>query len=124
MKVEPGFWNGRRVLLTGHTGFKGGWLALWLQRMGARVTGLALPPASTPNLFEVARVGDGMDSRIGDVNSQKLPTSAIKQLCKQTIKFHLYCSFSCPYPINMIFSIQHHVPRSACHLLDILGLCC
>jgi len=51
------FWRGKRVMLTGHSGFKGAWLALWLTRLGAQVTGLALPPATTPNLFTVARVG-------------------------------------------------------------------
>lgn len=57
---SPDFWRGKRVLLTGHSGFKGAWLALWLTRLGAQVTGLALPPASTPNLFTLARVADGL----------------------------------------------------------------
>jgi len=51
MRPDPDFWRGKRVLLTGHTGFKGAWLALWLQRLGAQVTGVALPPATEPNLF-------------------------------------------------------------------------
>ncbi len=51
---DPTFWRGKRVLLSGHTGFKGSWLALWLQRLGAEVTGLALPPATEPNLFALA----------------------------------------------------------------------
>jgi CDP-glucose 4,6-dehydratase len=54
------FWRGKRVLLTGHTGLKGSWLALWLARLGAEVTGLALPPATEPNLYTLARVGDGL----------------------------------------------------------------
>ena len=61
------FWNGRRVLLTGHTGFKGSWTALWLQRLGAEVTGYALAPPTTPNLFETASVSKGMRSLVGDV---------------------------------------------------------
>ncbi len=65
--VDPGFWAGRRVFLTGHTGFKGSWLSLWLQAMGARVTGFALTPPTSPSLFEVARVADGMTSIIGDI---------------------------------------------------------
>jgi CDP-glucose 4,6-dehydratase len=61
------FWRGKRVLLTGHSGFKGGWLALWLQRLGAHVTGVALQPDTSPNLFELARVSDGMDSHYCDI---------------------------------------------------------
>jgi CDP-glucose 4,6-dehydratase len=65
--VDPDFWRGRRVLLTGHTGFKGAWLALWLQRLGARVTGFSLGVPTRPSLYEIARVGEDMDSVEGDV---------------------------------------------------------
>ena len=65
--VNPSFWNGKRVFLTGHTGFKGGWLSLWLQSMGANVKGFALEPPTTPSLFEEARVAEGMESEIGDI---------------------------------------------------------
>jgi CDP-glucose 4,6-dehydratase len=61
------FWQGKRVFLTGHTGFKGSWLSLWLQSLGAQVGGLALAPATQPNLFSVAQVADGMSSSIGDI---------------------------------------------------------
>lgn len=61
------FWRGRRVFVTGHTGFKGGWLSLWLERLGAQVTGYALPPPTTPSLFDTAQVGRGMTSVIGDL---------------------------------------------------------
>lgn len=67
MSLDPNFWRGKRVLLTGHTGFKGGWLALWLQRLGAHVTGVALPPNTAPNLFELARVSDRMESHYVDI---------------------------------------------------------
>jgi CDP-glucose 4,6-dehydratase len=66
-RVDPGFWRGRRVLLTGHTGFKGAWLALWLQALGARVTGFASGVPTEPSLYELARVGEGMQSITGDV---------------------------------------------------------
>lgn len=67
MGVKRDFWSGRRVFVTGHTGFKGSWLCLWLQRLGADVTGYALAPATLPNLFETASVAQGMRSVIGDI---------------------------------------------------------
>lgn len=85
---SPTFWHGRRVFITGHTGFKGGWLALWLQRLGAEVTGFALTPATTPNLFTLARVGEGMDSRIGDVRDAAA-LAATMRAARPEIVFHL-----------------------------------
>lgn len=67
LAVNRTFWQGKRVLLTGHTGFKGSWLSLWLQTLGAQVTGYALAPPTNPSLFEVAKVGEGMTSVIGDI---------------------------------------------------------
>jgi len=61
------FWRKKRVFLTGHTGFKGSWLSLWLQSAGAELTGFSLPPPSIPSLFEQARVADGMRSITGDI---------------------------------------------------------
>lgn len=65
--MSPSFWRGKRVFLTGHTGFKGSWMSLWLQSLGADLTGYALSPPTQPSLFELARVGDAMRSIIGDV---------------------------------------------------------
>ena len=65
--TTPAFWAGRSVFVTGHTGFKGAWLSLWLQRLGAKLTGYALDPPTTPSLFEQARVADGMTSVRADV---------------------------------------------------------
>ncbi len=65
--MNPNFWHGKRVFMTGHTGFKGSWLSLWLQRFGADVVGYALPPPTEPSLFELANVATGMTSLVGDV---------------------------------------------------------
>jgi CDP-glucose 4,6-dehydratase len=69
MGVNPVFWQGKKILLTGHTGFKGSWLSLWLQAMGSEVIGYALAPPTHPSLFEVAKVGSGMTSIIGDIRN-------------------------------------------------------
>jgi CDP-glucose 4,6-dehydratase len=65
--VTPGFWSGLRVLVTGHTGFKGSWLTLWLQHMGAKVTGVSDAVPTNPSLFFEARVHEGIDDRRADV---------------------------------------------------------
>lgn len=65
--LDAAFWKGKRVYLTGHTGFKGSWLALWLTEMGAIVKGYALEPPTTPSLFEEARVAEKLESQIGDI---------------------------------------------------------
>jgi len=66
-RTSPTFWEDKRVLLTGHTGFKGGWLALWLQSMKAVVRGVSLNPPTEPAMFNVARVAEGMEHRIADI---------------------------------------------------------
>ncbi|MFZ5718535.1 MAG: CDP-glucose 4,6-dehydratase [Pseudomonadota bacterium] len=75
--VNPDFWSGKRVLLTGHTGFKGSWAAIWLSRMGARVTGLALPPDQAPALFDLAGVAQRIDSRFVDLRNAPAVGSAL-----------------------------------------------
>jgi CDP-glucose 4,6-dehydratase len=82
------FWRNKRVLLTGHTGFKGAWCALWLARLGARVTGVALPPIGRNSLYELARLDRDIDSRISDVRD----SAAIKTLlgeCRPEIVIHM-----------------------------------
>ncbi|QCP53496.1 CDP-glucose 4,6-dehydratase [Trinickia violacea] len=85
MGVSDSFWRGKRVLVTGHTGFKGSWLCLWLQELGADVSGYALPPPTTPSLFEVARVGDSMHSVVGDIRDYDKLFDAVQSCRPETI---------------------------------------
>lgn len=82
------FWCGKRVLVTGHTGFKGGWLVLWLQRLGAKVCGVALPPATHPNLFALARVAEGIESHFCDIR-QAQQFTAVVHTFRPEIVLHL-----------------------------------
>ncbi len=82
------FWRGKRVFVTGHTGFKGSWLVTWLARLGAHVTGYALAADQTPNLFESARLAEDMDSRIGDVRDFESLRGALASSDAEIV-FHL-----------------------------------
>lgn len=86
--MNPAFWRGKRVFLTGHTGFKGGWLSLWLQHLGAEVTGFALAPPTHPSLFEEAAVGNGMRSIIGDIRDLATLQQALVE-AKPDIVIHM-----------------------------------
>ena len=77
------FWQGRKVLLTGHTGFKGAWMSVWLRTLGADATGLALAPATTPNLWSL--VGRGVHSVIGDITDAALVRDVIAQVRPQIV---------------------------------------
>ncbi|WP_428311604.1 CDP-glucose 4,6-dehydratase [Hydrocarboniphaga sp.] len=77
--ISPAFWSGKRVFLTGHTGFKGSWLSLWLQAMGAKVSGFALAPETQPSLFDEAKVADGMQSRFGDIRDYEALSAALRE---------------------------------------------
>ena len=81
-------WTGRRVFLTGHTGFKGGWLALWLTHLGAEVRGFSLDPYTTPNLFDVARLGGRVDDVRGDIRDAMQLDAAMKDFSPDVV-FHL-----------------------------------
>ena len=82
------FWHGKSVLLTGHTGFKGSWLALWLRKLGANVAGYSLEPPSEPNLFCVANVSSGMTSVTGDVRDLSRLEQTINEQSPEVV-FHL-----------------------------------
>lgn len=82
------FWRGRRVLLTGHTGFKGSWLSLWLTRLGACVFGMALAPQTKPNLFTAASVGASVESRIVDIRDSAATRETVLEADPEVV-FHL-----------------------------------
>ncbi|MCH9020439.1 MAG: GDP-mannose 4,6-dehydratase, partial [Proteobacteria bacterium] len=88
MGLKAAFWRGRRVLLTGHTGFKGAWLALWLERLGARLTGFALEADGDPNLFRLLAPWPRLDSIIGDVRDADAVARAVERADPE-IAFHM-----------------------------------
>ncbi len=88
MEVTTEFWQDKRVLLTGHTGFKGAWMSLWLHSMGAKVQGFALAPPTSPSLFEEAKVGDLIQSNHGDIRDFGVVAKVVNQF-KPEIIFHM-----------------------------------
>ncbi len=88
MGVNPDFWRGRRVLVTGHTGFKGAWLVMLLHELGAQVSGVALAPSTRPNLFEAARVGETMQSLLADIRDPDVAHGCISEHAPEVV-FHL-----------------------------------
>jgi len=112
--MNPSFWEGRRVFLTGHTGFKGSWLSLMLQAAGAELTGFALRPPTRPSLFEDAQVANGMHSIIGDIRDLRALRDAMLQ-SRPEVVFHLAAqplvgnSYSYPvetYSINVMGTVH------------------
>lgn len=107
--MDSRIWHGKRVLITGHTGFKGSWLSLWLHRLGANVHGISLDPPTTPNLFEVANVAAVLasDRRI-DIQNQAAVLSAFQEI-QPHVLFHLAAQSlvtrSYQYPIET-FSVN------------------
>ena len=86
--ARPEVWRGRRVLVTGHTGFKGAWLCLRLKALGAKVTGLALDPPSHPSLFDLAAVATGLEDRRADLRDAAA-VQAVVQAARPDVVFHL-----------------------------------
>lgn len=88
MRPDPDFWHGKRVLLTGHTGFKGVWLALWLQRLGAKVIGIALPPATQPSLFALLGDQPWLTSHTCDIRDAQA-LNGLVQAARPDVVLHL-----------------------------------
>ena len=121
MMVNANFWRHKRVLVTGHTGFKGSWLSLWLQSLGATVHGLALAPPTKPALFTEACVGEGMASTIGDIRDFEV-VRAVMAAFRPEIVIHMAAqplvrqSYSDPvatYATNVMGTV--HVLEAARH---------
>ena len=88
MLVKTSAWKGRRVLVTGHTGFKGGWLSLWLHQLGAEVTGFSLPAPTDPSLFEQTRLAELVNHVEGDVRDMDAVEAAVNA-ARPEVVFHL-----------------------------------
>ncbi len=116
------FYSGKRVFLTGHTGFKGSWLCLWLHALGAKVTGYSLDPPTRPSLFELGRVHDLVSSVIADVRNRESLTSAIN-MAQPEIVIHMAAqplvleSYRAPvdtYSINVMGTVNFLEAVRAC----------
>ena len=83
--MNPKFWAGKKVLITGHTGFKGSWLSLWLQSLGANLTGMALESPTSHNMFELANIGEGMKSYLVDIRDFNAVEKVVSEACPEIV---------------------------------------
>ena len=119
---SPGFWRDKRVLLTGHTGFKGAWTALWLGEMGAEITGFSLPPDSQPALFDLANVGSGIASRLGDLRDPEQVRHAVEAAAPEIV-LHMAAQPIVRRAIaEPVDTLASNIMGTA-HLLDALRAC-
>jgi len=122
VKLDEKFWSGKRVLVTGNTGFKGAWLTLWLSTLGADTLGYALKPPTTPSLYEICKINEIIDTVIGDVRDFELLSSTVRMF-KPQIVIHMAAqplvrdSYKIPvetYAVNVMGTV---------HLLEALRNC-
>ena len=129
--MDPDFWRERRVLLTGHTGFKGAWLALWLKTLGARVTGFSLGVPTRPSLYELARVGEGcVENVVGDVRDAELLTHTLARtrpevvvhMAAQSLVRRSYAEPRETYEVNVMGTVNllDAVRRAGSHVRSVV----
>lgn len=116
---DPRFWAGKRVLLTGHTGFKGCWLALWLHKLGAHVTGVALPPDTQPSLFALAGVAKLLDSHEVDIRDAQALAAVVHQAQPELVLHLAAQALVRPSYAQPLQTLATNVMGTA-HLLDAL----
>ena len=113
--VKISFWKNKKVFVTGHTGFKGSWLSLWLQNMGAIVHGFSLDINTNPSLFTVANVGMNMNSEIGDIRN-------LEQLKRSLIKFNPDILFHLAAQPLVRYSYNHPIETYATNVMGTVNI--
>jgi len=122
MGINHEFWQGKKVLVTGHTGFKGSWLSLWLQQLGAEAYGVALPPTTKPNIFERADVAKNMTSVSGDIRDIQLVKKEFLKI-QPDIVIHMAAQALVRYSYqNPIETYQTNV-MGTLHILEAIREC-
>lgn len=117
VNIDSKFWSGKRVLLTGHTGFKGSWLTLWLRRLGANVTGFALPPPTDPSLYHLAQLHEDSDSVIGDIRDAGLVSRTVANI-QPEIVIHMAAQPLVRYSYAHPVETYHTNVLGTAHVLD------
>lgn len=111
------WWRGKRVLITGHTGFKGTWLTLWLHSLGAEITGFALEPPTQPSLFELTRAAEGIRSITGDIRDAGAVASLVADVEPEVV-FHMAAQPLVRYSYEHPIETYHTNVLGTVHLLD------